>query len=832
MKRHLLLLLGLWASCQGVWAQAPKLERAPGRTTICFATTQNTLTRVAPPEVFLRLQAGKARPTGTAASITVTYHDFTPEAQKAFQYAVDIWESQLDSPVPIYIDASWTELAAGTLGSAGSTAYYRNFSGAPRSNAWFPVALAEKINGKPLNNDTEADISARFNSKFDWYYGLDGKTPADKYDLVTVVLHELGHGLGFVDTMDKDAQKKGSYGLGSLPSIYDTFVENTNGQRLTNEEIFTNPSTQLGTQLTSMALYFNSPLAVAANKNVRPRLYAPATFSGGSSVSHLDEDTYPSGTPNSLMSPQIADGESNHQPGALLLAMFYDMGWFNTAIRHTPLPDAETLKAYTITAVIESDGTVTPGSVQLVYSVDGGADVTVVMQPTGRTNEYAATIPNPGKGATISYYLKASDNETKRIYTAPGSGTPGKLAQPRYEFKIGPDTEVPVIVHQAPAFLFPSQLPYELVAEVTDNIGVARVYAEVKVNGQARPDVELKRQADGLYKGNLTTADGPINAGDVITYRIVAQDASTAKNLAYSPVSGYYTVPVVDFKPAQATYVNDFNSTTTTDFVGNGFSIEKPAGFSNGAIHSLHPYPDGTGPNLESNFIYQLLVPITVGQDASAATVIFDEIVLVEPGEEGKPFGTVEFYDYVVVEGSTDNGENWIPLADGYDARANAQWLAAWNSSISGNNSTAVGTPAMFKERKLNLRDKFAAGAVVKLRFRLFADAGAHGWGWAVDNLYIQKPRPAPVAATSGVSIFPNPSNGQFTVSIQLDKAVTSVPLVVYNQVGKQVMSMTAPAVQGLLEQTITLHNLAAGIYYVTVGTGSSRQTQKLVIYL
>ncbi|WP_303310086.1 T9SS type A sorting domain-containing protein [Hymenobacter sp. BT730] len=829
MKKHLLLLIGLWASCQTVWAQAPKLERAPGRTTICFATTQNTLTRIAPPEAFLRAQAGKARPSGTAAAITVTYHDFTPEAQKAFQFAVDIWESQLDSPVPIHIDATWKELAAGTLGSAGSTAYYRNFSGAPRTNAWFPVALAEKINGKELNDASEADIAASFNSKFDWYYGLDGKTPADQYDLVTVVLHELGHGLGFVDTMDKDAQKKGSYGLGTLPSVYDTFVENASGQRLTNETIFTNPSTQLGTQLTSMALYFNSPLAVAANKNVRPRLYAPATFSGGSSISHLDEDTYMSGTPNSLMSPQIADGESNHQPGPIMLAMFYDMGWFNTAIRHTPLPDAETLQSYTVKAVVESDGTVTPGSVQLVYAVDGGADVTLTMQPTGKTNEYAATIPNPGQRAKVSYYLKASDNETKRTYTTPGAGTPGKPAQPRYEFNIGPDAEAPVIVHQAPPFLFLSQLPYQLEADVTDNIGVARVYAEVKVNGQARPDVELTRQADGLYKGNLTTAGGPINAGDVISYRIVAQDASTAHNLAYSPASGYYTVPVVDFKPAQATYVNDFN-TSTSDFVGNGFSIEKPAGFSNGAIHSLHPYPDGTGPNQESNFIYQLLVPITVSQDANAS-VIFDEIVLVEPGEEGKPFGTVEFYDYVVVEGSTNDGQTWIPLADGYDARDDARWLAEWNKGTSGNNSTGVGTPALFKERKLNLRDKFSAGDVVKLRFRLFADAGAHGWGWAVDNLYIQTPRPAPTADASGLSVFPNPSSGQFTVSTQLDKSVTSASIVVYNQLGKVVFHKTAAALQGFLNEPINVSSLAAGIYYVTVGEGSRRQTQKLMIH-
>jgi len=44
-------------------------------------------------------------------------------------------------------------------------------------------------------------------------------------------------------------------------------------------------------------------------------------------VAHLDENTYPRGNPNSLMTPAIAPGENIATAGPIVLAVFKDLGW-------------------------------------------------------------------------------------------------------------------------------------------------------------------------------------------------------------------------------------------------------------------------------------------------------------------------------------------------------------------------------------------------------------------------------------------------------------------------------------------------------------------------
>jgi hypothetical protein len=93
-----------------------------------------------------------------------------------------------------------------------------------------------------------------------------------------------------------------------------------------NIATYPNYSIPLGTLLRSSQLYIDGP-TLTGTIGDRGRLYAPNTFAYGSSFSHFGEGAYPAGSPNALMTPQIAPGESFDGPGPGVCGLFNDMGW-------------------------------------------------------------------------------------------------------------------------------------------------------------------------------------------------------------------------------------------------------------------------------------------------------------------------------------------------------------------------------------------------------------------------------------------------------------------------------------------------------------------------
>jgi hypothetical protein len=733
LVKRIFPVLFLVALSLGGFAQK-YMTMKPKNPIICYAKDADAHTIVEAPEQFKRWKANQLARTKTA-TFEVTYVGFSDQAKAAFQEAVDIWSTLIESDVPIRVNATWQPLGQGVLGSAIWGTVHANFDGAQRVNTWYPAALAEKMAGVELNGDDEFDIYANFSSTFNWNYALSGSVPAGQYDLVTVVLHELGHGLGFVDSYSVSASA-GFVGVQNtgVPMIYDQMIENASGQNLFHD--FVSGTDGMRQQLISEALYFNTPRIVETN-GTRARIYAPNPYDAGSSIAHLDEATFQAGSTNSLMTPQVGAAESNHSPGSIVLEAFSDMGWVFTRIKHTDLKDSENLNGpYVVKAVITSDAG--PISLPILhYESSTTALTSVNMLPTGQPNEYQASIPGTGSPAQYRYFITVLDG-LDREYFRPGILiTPSQAPQQFFTgFSTGPDNKAPKITHAPKAFILDTDQEYKIEAIVSDNIGLADVRVQYSINNVAQADVPMTPGIpDSLYSATIDFGAG-LNSGDVLRYRIVAKDNSTAQNIANNPTSGFHEVNVTGLAATQDSYQNDFN-TTTSDFFGEGFSVTTPSGFSDGAIHSIHPYTEGNGlPNNQVNFIYQLRVPVRV--KAGGGMVKFDEIVLVEPGESGSVFGSEDFFDYVVVEGSKDGGATWTPVADGYDSRDYGPWQARWNSSTNGNNSTGVGDAALYRERTMNLLDKFAVDDEVVIRFRLFSDPFSAGWGWAIDNLKIQ----------------------------------------------------------------------------------------------
>lgn len=78
---------------------------------------------------------------------------------------------------------------------------------------------------------------------------------------------------------------------------------------------------------------------------------------------------------------------------------------------HTPIPDQVSGGPIPVTATIQYSGpfgALDPGSPTLLYSINGGAFISVAMTPSGPPDEYTASIPAP-EGTLIRYYLRVVD---------------------------------------------------------------------------------------------------------------------------------------------------------------------------------------------------------------------------------------------------------------------------------------------------------------------------------------------------------------------------------------------------------------------------------------
>jgi hypothetical protein len=150
-----------------------------------------------------------------------------------FKEAARIWGGLLPSNVDVRINSSFQALdcdaTTAVLGSAGATSAFPNFPNAPVPNTNYPKALADKLAGFD-NNPAVNAIKAQFNSELGkpgcltglfFYLGLDNNHGSN-INLLSVVLHEFGHGLGFVSL----ANSSGTFS-GGRPGIFDRFLLDT-----------------------------------------------------------------------------------------------------------------------------------------------------------------------------------------------------------------------------------------------------------------------------------------------------------------------------------------------------------------------------------------------------------------------------------------------------------------------------------------------------------------------------------------------------------------------------------------------------------------------------
>jgi len=392
----------------------------------------------------------------------------------AFTYAANLWGARLQSGVTITIRAQMNPLtctaSSAILGSAGAVTVHANFPNAPAANTWYCQALANSLANTDLD-PTNPDINATFNSNLNgdpgclsgigWYYGYDGNTLVD-IDFVTVVTHEIGHGLGFqtfvsLSTGQKFMGLDDTYMLnldrnGATPSDYPSM---TDGQRVSAST--SDPNLRwVGTDVTAYAL----TIPITSGKSGSfVRVHAPSTQQPGSSVSHFSTAV----VPNEIMEPSYTGPNHNIE---LTLQLMSDIGWNLVPLCNpgtTTVADIDTMTvSFTPTTwhmkvKVQNTGSFPANNVTATMSggpgwlsITDGAGVYPSLAPGAsafNTDDYVLDITNwPGGSFTVDLDVSFEDdcggshNQIVSVDMLPTTPTP-VTPQPHYVNRL--DVNIP-----------------------------------------------------------------------------------------------------------------------------------------------------------------------------------------------------------------------------------------------------------------------------------------------------------------------------------------------------------------------------------------------------
>jgi len=324
-----------------------------------------------------------------------------------FQKAAEILNATYDISVDVRVASSFDPLSCSSgsaiLGQAGPAAYEYIYA----SRDVIPHALNNQLQGY----DTDAgyqDINAQFNSSIDnndnclygtnWYYGYDEPTGVDK-SLLSVVLHEIMHGMGFLSTLQWTGQAGGGWNVnGSFVEGFDPYTRKlkdaSTGQFLINQAASTRASVM--TSVNNLVWGGSEANGQAGNYTLGTnggamKMYAPASYESGSSVSHFDTTL----TPNELMEPSYTDFLATPGLGEELLV---DIGWsYNSTPAANNAPVLASIGSQTVAednsktvalSATDADGDPLTYSLSSATSTLGASisGTTLTLQPTSNYN--------------------------------------------------------------------------------------------------------------------------------------------------------------------------------------------------------------------------------------------------------------------------------------------------------------------------------------------------------------------------------------------------------------------------------------------------------------
>ena len=262
--------------------------------------------------------------------------------KNAFDHAAGLLGKKLPGSNVIRIEVSFTSFE--DEATVAKTYIGKAISFGPEEllHIGYPPALAEKIKGEPVIDESESHFAVEFSGDSEFYYGLRGEAPRFSIDFVALAAHEIVHGLGFHSSLRED----GSFSEATLDITGGSSFYVEQWQRIYDVQMYSEEDREFivdlepedreraitsGTGLLwegtarpgkeKDPCSYGQRLAELKSAGVapdgRPQLHAPAPFEDGSSVTHVHTEA------EDIMEylyPFPLDMD-------LSLAMLKDMGW-------------------------------------------------------------------------------------------------------------------------------------------------------------------------------------------------------------------------------------------------------------------------------------------------------------------------------------------------------------------------------------------------------------------------------------------------------------------------------------------------------------------------
>jgi hypothetical protein len=179
-------------------------------------------------------------------------------------------------------------------------------------------------------------------------------------------------------------------------------------------------------------------------------------------------------------------------------------------------------------------------------------------------------------------------------------------------------------------------------------------------------------------------------------------------------------------------------------------------------------------------------------------------------------YGFEANYDFGYVEVSSNNGSTWQTV------------------------SACTGVNLTWTQQSIDITDYVNASTQLKIRFRLFSDAGQTSNGWWVDDInltnYCINPSgirnlnndiPKTFALEQN---YPNPFNPSTHIKFQLPRA-EFVTITIFDMLGKKVETLVSERKNaGYYDVSFDGTSLASGMYFYKIEAGNFTDTKKMIL--